>query len=271
MGGTARSYTEGPKLRLERLSKSFGGKRVLDGLDLDVAAGECLVILGPSGEGKSVLLKHLIGLLRPDAGRVLIEGVDLWGLPENERGALRRRFGMAFQEGALFDSLSTYENVAFPLRRHTRWSQEQIDARVRVCLSTVRLTGVEAKRPSELSAGMRRRVGFARAIALSPEILLFDEPTAGLDPVMVTAIAQVITSLHRDLGATTVMVTHDLQSARKVADRVALLFGGKIVASAKTEDFFSLEHPAVRQLVRGSLEGPILGRHEPALVSQEAP
>ncbi|MFZ5468821.1 MAG: ABC transporter ATP-binding protein [Myxococcota bacterium] len=251
-----------PKLRLRGLTKSFGKKRVLDGLCLDVYPGESVVIMGPSGEGKSVLLKHMIGLLRPDAGSLEIDGVDFWAASERERNELRRRFGMAFQEGALFDSMTVFENVAFPLRRHTRLREEEIAGRVRECLRMVRLGEVEERRPSELSTGMRRRVGFARAMALQPQILLFDEPTAGLDNVMVTVIDRVITDVHQRLRATTVMVTHDLTSARAVAQRVALLLRGRIVVEAPVDTFFGLAHPAVRQLVEGRLEGPILPEEE---------
>ena len=182
---------ETAKIRVEDLRKSFGGKMVLDGIDLSLAAGESLVVVGPSGTGKSVLLKHLIGLVRPDSGRVFVDGQDFWALSDRERTGVRKKFGMSFQEGALFDSMSVFENVAFPLRRSGRPPAEIRD-RVRECLAIVRLPSVEGKRPSELSGGMRRRVGFARAIAHEPQILLFDEPNTGLDPIMTDVIDEVI-------------------------------------------------------------------------------
>jgi len=246
-----------PSIELIGLEKTLGQKRVLKGLSLKVWPGEILVILGPSGTGKSVLLKHLVGLMRPDAGAVKVDGVEFWSLEERARNTLRKVFGMSFQEGALFDSMSVFDNVAFPLRRHSGKTEQEIRERVHVCLNLVRLSGLDEKRPSELSTGMRRRVGFARAIALEPRILLFDEPTAGLDNVMVTLMSNLIRHLTHSVEGTTVMVTHDLPSARRVADRVALLFGGVIVAEAPVQEFFELENPMVRQLVDGRTEGPL--------------
>jgi phospholipid/cholesterol/gamma-HCH transport system ATP-binding protein len=251
-----------PALELVRVSKEFGGRKVLNELSLTVAEGETLAIVGPSGTGKTVLLKHLIGLVAPDSGALLVEGLDFWSLRQHEQARLRRRYGIAFQEGALFDSMSVFDNVAFPLRRERRLSPAQVRARVRHCLSLVRLPGIEGRRPAELSTGMRRRVGFARAIALEPEILLFDEPTAALDPVMVTVLNEVIRGLTRTLGCTTVLVTHDLPSARAVAGRMALLFKGRILAEAATERFFDLPAPEVQQFVHGRAEGPILDAQE---------
>lgn len=252
-----------PTIRLVQVSKSFGGRSVLDGIDLEIPGGQSLVIMGPSGTGKSVLLKHLIGLLRPEAGRVLLDGTDLWALSRREQALARRRFGFAFQEGALFDSMSVFDNIAFALRRHTALPPGEIRDRVTNCLQLVRLHGVEQRRPSELSTGMRRRVGFARAIVLEPEVLLFDEPTAGLDPVMVTVVNRVIVDLARRLRATTVMVTHDLRSARAVGERIAFLFRGRITADAPADRFAALDQPEVRQFVDGRAEGP-LSVDEPA-------
>jgi phospholipid/cholesterol/gamma-HCH transport system ATP-binding protein len=252
-----------PKLRAEGLRKAYGGRTVLDGIDLTVAAGESLVIIGPSGTGKSVLLKHLIGLVHPDAGKVFVDGQDLWALGALERNALRKRFGMAFQEGALFDSMSVYENVAFPLRRSKR-SPAEVRARVEECLELVQLPGIGARRPSELSGGMRRRVGFARAIAHEPEILLFDEPNTGLDPIMTAIIAEVILGIRRRLRATIVTITHNMASALKIGDRLALLYGGHILVETTPEEFMRSRDPAVRQFVEGRAEGPLTVEFEKA-------
>lgn len=240
-----------PILRLTGLAKSFDGKRVLDRLDLSVAAGESFVILGKSGSGKSVLLKHVIGLLKPDAGTVEIDGEDLWKAGRVRRDEIRRKFGMSFQEGALFDSMSVGENIAFPLVRHTKMTPGKVRERVAECLDLVRLPGLEAKRPSELSGGMRRRVGFARAIALSPSILLFDEPTTGLDPITTDVIIGVISALARRLNPTTVTITHDLKAAFAIADRVALLSEGRIRVALPPREFEASEDPHVAAFVRG--------------------
>lgn len=244
------------KLRAEDLHKAFDGRVVLDGLSFSVADGESLVIVGPSGTGKSVLLKHLIGLLKPDSGRVFVEGKDVWSISDRERNELRKEFGMSFQEGALFDSMSVYDNIAFPLRRSGRPTREIRD-RVRECLDIVHLPNVEEKRPSELSGGMRRRVGFARAIAHEPDILLFDEPNTGLDPIMTDVIDEVILNMREKLTATIVTITHHMPSAKKIGDRIALLYGGKIIFQAPPDEFLSSQDPAVRQFVQGSAEGPL--------------
>ncbi len=245
-----------PKIRAEDLRKSFDGKVVLDGVRFSVAEGESLVILGPSGTGKSVLIKHLIGLIEPDSGKVFVDGQDVWALSDRERNLLRKKFGMSFQEGALFDSMSVFDNIAFPLRRSGRPAGEVGD-RVRECLEIVHLPGVEKRRPSELSGGMRRRVGFARAISHEPEILLFDEPNTGLDPIMTDVIDEVILELKERLEVTIVTITHHMASAKKIGDRVALLHGGTILYDAPPEEFLRSEHPAVRQFVEGSAEGPL--------------
>ena len=247
---------ETAKIRVENLRKSFAGKTVLDGIDLSLTAGESLVVVGPSGTGKSVLLKHLIGLVRPDSGRVFVDGQDFWALSDRERTGVRKKFGMSFQEGALFDSMSVFENVAFPLRRSGRPPAEVRD-RVRECLAIVRLPNVEGKRPSELSGGMRRRVGFARAIAHEPQILLFDEPNTGLDPIMTDVIDEVILEMKEKLDVSIVTITHHMESARKIGDRIALLFGGRILFEAPPDEFLKSDNPAVRQFVQGSAKGPL--------------
>ncbi|MBV8517266.1 MAG: ABC transporter ATP-binding protein [Acidobacteria bacterium] len=244
-------------ISLQHVWKSFDGRQVLRDMSIDVERGESVVIVGGSGTGKSVTLKHIIGLLRPDKGRVVIDGVDIGSMKEVQLNQFRRRFGMAFQEGALFDSMSVFENIAFPLRRHTKMSEAEIRARVEECLEEVHLHGVEKKRPSELSGGMRRRVGFARAISLKPEILLFDEPTTGLDPVISDVIAELITEMDQKLGTTTVTITHDMKVAFKIADRVAMLFNGQIVEQGSPEEFQRSTNPIVRQFIEGRADGPL--------------
>ncbi len=246
-----------PKIRIRELYKAFGPKVVLDGVNLDVAAGESLVIIGGSGTGKSVLLKHVIGLLKPDSGTVEVDGVAVESLGNREITEFRRKFGMAFQEGALFDSMSIWQNVAFPLQRLTKMSRKEIDDRVKECLSMVRLEGVEEKLPSQLSGGMRRRVGFARAVAHSPEILLFDEPTTGLDPVTTALVDEVIVDLNDRLKTTTVTITHDMASAFRIGDRIAMIHKGTIIASAPPAEFKVLDEPRVQQFLQGRAEGPL--------------
>ncbi len=256
--------TATPQVRLEGISKSFGPKVVLDELDLDVERGESVVLIGGSGSGKSVLLKHIIGLLKPDHGAVWIDGVDINSLDDREITDFRRRFGMAFQEGALFDSMNVAANVGFALRRHSTMSRSEIAARVEECLALVHLSGVGDKMPSQLSGGMRRRVGFARAIALQPQILLFDEPTTGLDPITTAQIDEVIIEVRERLHSTTVTITHDMTSAFRIADRVGLLHQGKIAAIAPPEEFKRLADPRVQQFIHGRAEGPLTGENAAA-------
>lgn len=246
------------KIRLRGLTKSFGSKRVLDGIDLDVREGESLVLIGGSGTGKSVLLKHMIGLLHPDRGTVEVDGVDLSTLDNRAITEFRRRFGMAFQEGALFDSMNVRDNVGFPLKRQTDLPAAEIRDRAEGCLEMVKLAGVGDKMPSELSGGMRRRVGFARAIALEPAIVLFDEPTTGLDPVTTALINDVILDLLGRLDSTAITITHDMTSAFKIADRIGMLHEGRIIALAPPDEFRALDDPRVVQFIEGRAEGPLL-------------
>lgn len=250
---TASSTASSPrvKVRLRGVSKAFGSLQVLDELDLGVYEGEALVVIGASGSGKSVLLKHIIGLLRPDSGTVEVDGVDLSSLEGRELTDFRRRFGMSFQEGALFDSMSVGENIAFPLRRLTRMRKAEVRRVVEECLELVHLEGVAEKMPSELSGGMRRRVGFARAVALRPEILLFDEPTTGLDPITTAVIDEVIQEINRATSATSVTITHGMTSAFRIADRIGMIHGGKIIALAPPEEFRELPDPRVQQFLQG--------------------
>jgi phospholipid/cholesterol/gamma-HCH transport system ATP-binding protein len=242
-----------PMISVIGLYKSFGDKKVLNGIDLEVGRGESLMLVGGSGAGKSVFIKHLIGLLQPDDGHVVVDGVDLTLASPEAVLELRKRFGMTFQEGALFDSMTVADNIAFPVRRHTKKSEPEVAARVRECLELVRLPGIEHKMPSELSGGMRRRVGFARAIALEPEILLFDEPTTGLDPINTAAIGAVINQLRRELGVTAVTITHDMGLATRIADRVAMMRRGRIHMIDTPDKFLESEDWFVQAFLKGEV------------------
>lgn len=242
------------KIRLRGLHKAFGPKTVLSGLDLDVREGESIVVVGASGAGKSVLLKHIIGLVRPDRGSVEVDGTRLTDLDTKQLTEFRRKFGMAFQEGALFDSMTVGENVGFPLVRSGRQSPQAVRDRVAECLHLVQLPGLEDKMPSQLSGGMRRRVGFARAIVHQPEILLFDEPTSGLDPVTKATIDELIVELQRSLGSTLVTISHDMGSVFRIADRMAMLFEGKIIADGAPAEMRRSTDPRVSEFLRRDLE-----------------
>ncbi len=246
-----------PVISVQHIYKSFNGKEVLRDLSIEVQRGECVVIVGGSGTGKSVTLKHIIGLMQPERGHVYVEGQDMCCMKALDLNRFRRRFGMAFQEGALFDSMSVFENIAFPLRRHTDMTEEQIRKRVKECLDQVHLAQVDDKRPAELSGGMRRRVGFARAISLRPQILLFDEPTTGLDPVISDVIADLILEMVTTLTITTVTITHDMKVAFKIADRVAMLHNGQIVEQGTPEEFQRSTNPIVQQFIEGRAQGPL--------------
>ena len=225
------------------LYKSFGDKEVLRGIDLEIGRGESLMLVGGSGAGKSVFVKHLIGLLQPDEGNVVVDGVDLTRAPPEVVLELRKRFGMTFQEGALFDSMTVADNIAFPIRRHTEKSEKEVSRRVRECLELVRLPGIEDKMPSELSGGMRRRVGFARAIALEP----------GLDPINTAAIGNVINQLRSELGVTAVTITHDMGLANKIADRVAIIRRGQILLVDTPDRFMESDNWFVRAFLNGEV------------------
>jgi len=246
-----------PIISLQDVEKSLGGRQVLHGMSIDIEKGESVVIVGGSGQGKSVTLKHIIGLMQPDSGHVYVMGHDLCCMETRELNMFRQHFGMAFQEGALFDSMNVFENIAFPLRRHTKMTEDEIRARVVECLEQVHLHGVETKRPSELSGGMRRRVGFARAISLKPDILLFDEPTTGLDPVISDVIADLIVEMDHTLNTTTVSITHDMKVAFKIADRVAMLYHGRIIEEGTPEVFQNSKNPMVQQFIEGRADGPL--------------
>lgn len=239
------------------LKKSLGGKQVLKGVNLRVNKGETVVVIGRSGCGKSVLLKHIIGLMKPDSGRVMIDGVEITSLNSDQLIKFRKKMGMLFQGAALFDSLSVWENVGLGLIEHSDLSEAEIREIVSKKLELVGLSGVEDLRPAELSGGMKKRVGLARAIAMEPEIVLYDEPTTGLDPIMADVINQLIRHLQQTLGVTSIAVTHDMVSAMKIGDRIAMLHDGKIIFEGTPDQIRASDNEIVRQFVEGRAEGPI--------------
>ncbi len=239
------------------LSKSFNGKKVLDGVNLSIEKGKITVIIGRSGEGKSVLLKHIIGLLKPDSGQVLVEKEDITKMNEKELDIIRRKFGMLFQGAALFDSMTVGENVGFPLMEHTSMYFDEIKGVVHDKLQRVGLSGIEQMMPADLSGGMKKRVGLARAIVMDPEIILFDEPTTGLDPIMSDSIATLIKNTQKALNTTYVVITHDIPLTYKVADSIAMLHEGKIIEEGTVEEIKNSSNPIVRQFIEGKAEGPI--------------
>ena len=247
-----------PKISVQDLRKSFGRKRVLDGVDIDCTTGESLVVIGGSGVGKSVLIKCILGLIQPEAGSIRIDGEQTVGLGRAERERLMQKFGMLFQGGALFDSLSVWENVAFGLIQGRGMERRAAREIALAKLASVGL-GLEVAqlRPAELSGGMQKRVALARAIAAEPEVIFFDEPTTGLDPIMADVINNLIIKCVRELGATAVSITHDLVSARKIADRIAMLFAGRIVWHGPTAEIDRSGNPFVDQFINGRAEGPI--------------
>jgi len=244
-------------IEIKNLYKAFGDHQVLEDLNLTINTGESMVIIGRSGCGKSVLLKHIIGILRPDSGSVEIDELDITKLSPSDLNKLRMDFGMLFQGAALFDSLSVLENVGFRLIEYTDKSLEDINKRVADCLSMVGLKGIEEIKPAELSGGMKKRVGLARAISMSPKIILFDEPTTGVDPIMGDIINDLIRDLHDKLKVTSITVTHDMKSAYKIADRIAMLYDKKIIAVGTPEEIRKSKNPIVKQFINGEAKGPI--------------
>ena len=242
-------------IKVEGVTKSFGGQPVLRGVDLEVPDGSITVIIGRSGGGKTVFLRHMIGLLRPDAGRILIDGVDLTQLRGRALDRIRDRYGVVFQGGALFDSLTCAENVAFPLREKTRLPRAQIAERVTMGLERVGLGDVAGKYPAEVSGGMRKRVAIARALATEPAIVFFDEPTTGLDPILVNTIHHLILELHRRLQFTAVMVSHEIPEIFQIADAVAMLHEGRIVEVGPAAAIQASPNPIVQRFIRGEPEG----------------
>ena len=244
-------------IEIRGLKKRLGGKQVLDGIDLEVRKGETLVVLGPSGTGKSVLLKHIIGLMIPDAGSIIVGGEEIVGMDETRLDHVRHKFGMLFQGAALFDSMTVGENVGLALVEHTKLPGGEIRRRVSERLEWVGLKGVEHMRTASLSGGMKKRVGLARAMAMDPEIILYDEPTTGLDPITGDVINQLIRAMQHRLGVTSVVVTHDLMSAYKVGDRLAMIFQGRVVFTGTPDEVRQTDHAMVRQFIEGSSIGPI--------------
>jgi phospholipid/cholesterol/gamma-HCH transport system ATP-binding protein len=245
-------------IEIRGLEKRLSHKRVLGGLDLDVRTGETLVVLGPSGTGKSVLLKHVIGLMQPDAGSIRIDGEEIVGLSEKALNQVRRRFGMLFQGAALFDSMTVGENVALAMQEHAReMDEEEMSRRVLERLEWVGLRDAADLKPASLSGGMRKRVGLARALAMDPEYILYDEPTTGLDPITADVINQLIRGLQKQLNVTSIIVTHDIKSAYSVADRIVLLYEGRVRYDGTAEETRRTEDAMMRQFIEGSSRGPI--------------
>jgi phospholipid/cholesterol/gamma-HCH transport system ATP-binding protein len=240
-----------PPVQVKSLSKSFGRQKVLKGISLEVGAGQTLSVLGRSGTGKSVLLKLIIGLQKPDSGSIFVRGEEVTKLPVKELNEVRKKVGFLFQQAALYDSMTVEENVAFPLRRHTQLSESDRKKRVRELLASVGMDRDLQKLPSDISGGMQKRVGLARALALDPEILLFDEPTAGLDPITASEIDELIVKLQKERHITSVVVTHDIHGARTISDRLALMRDGEILIEGTFDDLQKSRDPYVKQFLRG--------------------
>ena len=255
--GTIRRTDAPDAVEFIEVHKSFGRNHVLRGLNMGLPDGKISMIIGPSGTGKSVCIKHIVGLLYPDQGDVIVHGKSVPSLPDEELFELRKKFGVLFQDGALFGSLTLYDNVAFPLRQHTEKSEEEIAEIVNRRMKEVGLGGEGQKMPNELSGGMRKRSGFARALVLDPEIVLFDEPDSGLDPVRTALLCELIKEVHAENGGCYCVITHDIMSARRVAEHLCVLWKGRIVESGPAEDLFASENPFVRQFLSGEAAGPL--------------
>jgi phospholipid/cholesterol/gamma-HCH transport system ATP-binding protein len=247
----------GVEIKVEGLTKSFGRQTIFEDVSLTIPAGEISVMLGPSGTGKSVFLKHLVGLLKPNRGHIYVDGKDVPNITEKHLYEVRKLFGVLFQDGALFGSMTLYDNVAFPLREHTKKSESDIKRIVMEKMEMVGLLGAEGKLPGEISGGMRKRAGLARALVLDPEIILFDEPDSGLDPVRVAYLNQLIVDLNAQIGATFLIVTHDINTARTVPDNIGLLFRRRLVMFGHRDELLSSDEPVVRQFLNGRRQGPI--------------
>lgn len=249
---------DGPfAIEFQGVHKAFGSNKILRGLDLAIPEGRVSMILGPSGTGKSVCIKHMVGLLFPDQGDVLVQGQSVPSLPDEELFELRKRFGVLFQDGALFGSMNLYDNVAFPLRQHTDKGEREIKEIVDRRLNEVGLIPARDKYPNELSGGMRKRAGLARALVLDPDIVLFDEPDSGLDPVRTALLCELIEEVHAENGGTYIVITHDIASAKRVAEHIAVLWKGRIVESGPATELFNSPNPFVRQFLTGEADGPL--------------
>lgn len=244
-------------IKIINLRKSFGDKKVLDGVDLEIEKGKITVIIGRSGEGKSVLIKHIIGLLKPDSGQILLDDQDITAMSERDFHEVLKRFGMLFQGAALFDSMTVAENVGFALKEHTDMNDEDILKVVLEKLRRVGLVNVENMMPSDLSGGMKKRVGLARAIVMDPEIVLFDEPTTGLDPIMSDSVADLVLETQRALKTTYILITHDIPFSYKIADKIAMLHEGRIIEQGTVEELKASANPIIRQFLEGRAQGPI--------------
>lgn len=244
-------------IELRDVYKKFGTRQILSGVSLKVYKGETLIIMGGSGCGKSTVLRHMVGAIKPDSGSVFMKGENLEELNEDELDALRKKFGILFQFGALFDSLSVRENVCMPLREHTKLDENIMNIMIKMKLELVGLRGFEDLMPAQLSGGMKKRVGLARAIVMDPEIVFYDEPTAGLDPIVAGVIDKLILDLSKKLSITSVVVTHDMNSVFRIADRIAMLHEGKIIQAGTKEEFKNTTNPMAKQFVNGDPEGPI--------------
>jgi phospholipid/cholesterol/gamma-HCH transport system ATP-binding protein len=255
--GTIHASKAPPAVQFIDVHKSFGRNHVLRGLNLEIPEGQVSMIIGPSGTGKSVCIKHIVGLLYPDQGDVIVHGHSIPSLPDDELFELRKKFGVLFQDGALFGSMNLYDNVAFPLRQHTEKSEEEIAEIVNRRMREVGLGGEGTKMPNELSGGMRKRAGFARSLVLDPEILLFDEPDSGLDPVRTALLCELIKEVHAENGGAYVVITHDIMSARRVGEHISVLWKGKVVESGPAAELFASENPFVRQFLSGEAQGPL--------------
>ena len=255
--GTIRPSKVPDAIEFVEVHKSFGRNHVLRGLNMGLPENQISMIIGPSGTGKSVCIKHIVGLLYPDEGDVLVHGVSVPSLPDAELFEMRKKFGVLFQDGALFGSMSLYDNVAFPLRQHTEKGDDEIAEIVNRRMSEVGLGGEGTKMPNQLSGGMRKRAGFARALVLDPEIVLFDEPDSGLDPVRTALLCELIKEIHAENGGCYVVITHDIMSARRVAQHISVLWKGRIVESGPAQELFASENPFVRQFLSGDAAGPL--------------
>ena len=244
-------------IEIQNLTRFFNTRKVLDNLSLNIEKGQTCVIIGRSGCGKSVLLKHIEGILKPDSGKIIINGQDITRLSNNEMDKIRLKMGMVFQGGALFDSMSVGENVGFKLIEHNHVSNKELLEKVESALCVVGLCGIENLMPSEISGGMKKRVALARAICIEPEIIFYDEPTTGVDPITADSINELIKTMHDKLKVTSIVVTHDMKSAYSIADKIAMMYQGKIIAEGTPQEIQNTTHPVVHQFINGLAKGPI--------------